>query len=186
MTMDVALPSTVDPEGRCFGIQVMRQAISANAFDLQPSTYFPAEQVEREQRSPAQLLAAIKTKHRDLDRRIDYLLGITELKPLAQADLPSPVRPEIGPIGTLSLVQEKAWMRICAQVDGWTGGNGVQYDTPRPFRIEDIGEGLPAADVQRTLDLFERMGLVVRVSIEGAPYYRRITERDLESAEAAP
>ena len=64
--------------------------------------------------------------------------------------------------------------------------NGGQYDTPRPFRIEDIGEGLPAADVQRALDLFERMGLVVRVSIEGAPYYRRITERDLESAEAAP
>ena len=41
------LAITVDPEGRCFGIQVMRQALSPNAFDLQPTTYFPSEQIER-------------------------------------------------------------------------------------------------------------------------------------------
>ena len=87
----------VDPEGVPFGLRVKRESIAAKSYNLQAATYFPPERVEREQRSPAQLLAGIKTKHRDLDRRIDYLLGVVELEPLALANLPSPVQSGIGP-----------------------------------------------------------------------------------------
>ncbi len=33
-------------------------------------------------------------------------------------------------------------------------------------------------DLERTLDLFERMGVVVRVIIDGAQYYRLVSERE--------
>ena len=114
------------------------------------------------------------------------LAALFLLKPLAQASLPPTVLLGIAPLGTLNQAQERVWKRICEQIDLCPGATGGQFDTPRPFRIEDVADGVALADVQRALDLFERMGLVVRVSIEGAPYCRRITERDLESAEAAP
>ncbi|MEJ5197600.1 MAG: hypothetical protein WHX53_01640, partial [Anaerolineae bacterium] len=96
------------------------------------------------------------------------------------------VLPDIGPVGALNRLQSELWQRICSQVDPWPDVQNRQYDAPRPFRIEDISGDLNMADVQRALDLFERMGLIVRISIEGAPYYRRVAEGDLESVEAAP
>ena len=34
------------------------------------------------------------------------------------------------------------------------------------------------ADLLRVIDLFERMGLIVRISINGSEYYRLVSERD--------
>lgn len=176
----------VDLVGAPFGVLVRRASIAARAYDLQPATYFPPERIERERRSSAQLLGDIKRKHTEMNRRLDYLLGMVELKPMAQTRLPPAVLPDIGPVGALNRLQSELWQRICSEVDPWPDAENRQYDAPRPFRIEDISRDLNMADVQRALDLFERMGLIVRVSIEGAPYYRRVAEGDLESVEAAP
>lgn len=176
----------VDLAGAPFGVLVRRASIAARAYDLQPATYFPPEHIERERRSSAQLLGDIKRKHTEMNRRLDYLLGMVELKPMAQTRLPPAVLPDIGLVGALNRLQSELWQRICSQVDPWPDAGNRQYDAPRPFRIEDISGDLNMADVQRALDLFERMGLIVRVSIEGAPYYRRVADGDLESVEAAP
>ncbi|MCS6841142.1 MAG: N-6 DNA methylase [Roseiflexaceae bacterium] len=176
----------VDLAGVPFGVLVKDTSIATKAYDLQLATYFPPERVEREGRSAAQLLGDIKRKHTDMSRRLDYLLGMVELKPIARTRLPPAVSPNLRPIGALNRLQSDLWQRITAQVDPWPDAGNRQYDTPRPFRIEDISGDLNMADVQRALELFERMGLIVRISIEGAPYYRRVVEEDLESQEESP
>lgn len=175
----------VDLGGAPFGVLVKNTSIATKAYDLQPATYFPPERVERERRSAAQLLGDIKRKHTDMSRRLDYLLGMVELKPIARTRLPPAVLPDLRPIGALNRLQSELWERIIAQVDPWPDAGNRQYDTPRPFRIEDISGDLNMADAQRALELFERMGLIVRISIEGAPYYRLVVAEDLESQEEA-
>ncbi|MEJ5198393.1 MAG: N-6 DNA methylase, partial [Anaerolineae bacterium] len=78
----------VDLAGAPFGVLVGRASIAAKAYDLQPATYFPPERIERERRSSAQLLGDIKRKHTEMNRRLDYLLGMVELKPMTQTRLP--------------------------------------------------------------------------------------------------
>lgn len=56
--------------------------------------------------------------------------------------------------------------------------------TPLPFQAGEIAKKIgniyPVADIQRTLELFERMTLIVRISYEGIPFYRLLTKADLE------
>jgi len=175
----------VDSNGNWFGVQVPAGEIVARDADLQPSTYFPVQVQPQALRSPAEILADIKKKHRQLDQHVDYLLGVAELRPLAGAQLPSPVVAHAQPIGALNQAQQIVWNRIESLVETFTPAQGEPYSVPRPFRIEDVSSGYPIADVQRTLELFERMGLIVRVTIGDAPYYQRVTERDVKSKEVA-
>jgi len=175
----------VDRNGTWFGIQVPIDEIRQRDLDLQPSIYFPVEVEPRELRSPARLMADIKTKQRELDQHVDYLLGIIEMRPLAGLRLP-PTLEEIQPVGTLSGVQKRVWERIQSRARTTAGPNGEPYATPQPFQIDEISDDLAVADVERALDLFERMGLIVRVNIEGAPYFRLVADRDLVEEEVHP
>jgi hypothetical protein len=174
----------LDVSGDWFGVQIPVKEIKARKSVLQPSDYFPKEIKPLVSRSPAELLADIKTSHQRLDRHIDYLLGITELRPLAQAQIPPPLFADAQPFGALNEVQQAVWQRMQSLVETYSSAGGDSVLTPKPFRAEDVGDAYPAADVQRALDLFERMGLIVRVSIGDAPYYRRVTEHDIVKVEA--
>ena len=52
--------------------------------------------------------------------------------------------------------------------------------TPVPFQLEDLDLPYALPDLERTVDLFERMGVVVKVSIKGSPYYRLVSARETE------
>lgn len=155
----------VNSRGECFGVRVPTNEIQKQNLDLQPDTYLPKEIQIQEQRVPAELLGDIKLRHVNLDERIDRLLGIVELRPLTGLTLPSPIRDDIAPFGTLTAIQRTVWQRVA--------------DMNAPFQMHQVTHNLPSADVQRALDLFERMGCLVRVSIDGIVKYRRIQERDL-------
>lgn len=177
----------VGTDGAWFGVAVpTEQILKTSTRDLQPSSYFPSEEQPQLLRSPAELLADIKTSHQELDQRLNFLLGLVEMKSLTGEHLPLPIARGVAPFCELSSTQQEAWRQIQALTDEVPLPDGEQYQTPRPFRIADISQDLPIADVQSALDLFERMGLILRVSIEGAPYYQHITENDLvtEGAEA--
>lgn len=177
----------VDVAGKWFGVQVPTTEIilKHNAI-LQPTEYFPKETVPQQLRTPAELLGNIKRKHQQLDRHIDYLLGIVELRPIATAKIPPEIVAGLQPFGTLNEIQQAVWNSIQLQIETHSPDTGEPYITPRLFRAEDIRGTYPAADVQRALELFERMGLIVRVTIDEAPYYRLVAQSDLVGMEVAP
>lgn len=170
----------MDRDGSWFGVQVPVAEIKAPTYDLQPSTYFPAEVTERERRSPAQLLGDIKTQQRELQGHIDYLLGLVEMRPIAAIHLPPAVEDMLQPMGTLAGLQRTLWERIKEYREPYSAEDGTERLTPIPFQPQQISDGPPSADVQRTLDLFERMGLIVQVTYEDAPYYRLVANRDMQ------
>jgi len=176
----------VDRDGSWFGVQVPVAEIEPPTYDLQPATYFPEEAAERERRSPAQLLGDIKTHQQQLQRHIDYLLGMVEMQPIAAIHLPPAVEDTVQPMGHLAGVQKIIWERIQQTREPLSAENRAERFTPTPFQLQQISDGLPSANVQRTLDLFERMGLIVRVAYEGAPYYRLVADRDLVKQEDKP
>lgn len=177
----------VDPAGKWFGVQVPTdEIILKHGALLQPTEYFPKEIAPQQQRSPADLLGNIKRKHQQLDRHIDYLLGIVELRPIATAKIPPEIAAGLQPFGTLNEIQQAVWDTIQLQVEVHSPAASETYIAPKPFRVEDIRGTYPAADAQRALELFECMGLIVRVTIDEAPYYRLVTQSDLVRMEAAP
>lgn len=169
-----------DVHGNWFGVAVPAEHILQDAnLDLQPSSYFPREEQPQTFKSPAELLKNIKESQRELERRINFLLGITEMKPVIGSLVPFPALDTATPFGELNEQQHKVWQRIQGFNETVSSSEGQAYLTPRPFQPEEVAQDLSPTDVQHALDLFERMGLIVRVSIEGAPYYRYITEQDL-------
>lgn len=172
----------VDNAGSWFGVGIAHQFIVEDRkLDLQPTSYFPAEREEEEVREPAEILAEITTKHRRLEDHINYLLGIVELTPIAQTEIP-PAVAMVQPIGPLSPIQEQIWAAIQQQTEPIAGTNFV---TATPFRLEDVGQGADRIEAENALTLFERMGLIVPISIDAAPYFRLLTSRDVGETEAA-
>ncbi|MCL4266664.1 MAG: N-6 DNA methylase [Anaerolineae bacterium] len=166
----------VDSQGIRFGVGVAPIHIrDEHQFDLTFDRYYPPDESEPTvQRSAAQILAEMRHKQQGLSHRLDYLLGIVEMRP-AHA-LPPPVV-DVMPFGALNRSQLLVWQRIVAmneEVDG--------VAVARPFRPEELAAGLNEAEVNQALVLFERMGLVVLVIIDGGQYYRRLTEQDLVTA----
>jgi SAM-dependent methyltransferase len=176
----------VDIEGTWFGVQMSVDEIEAPTYDLQPSTYFPVEAAERERRTPAQLLGDIKTNQGELQRHIDYLLGMMESRPIEAIQLPPTVEEAAQPLGSLTGIQETIWERIQQYCEELPIDEANQRLVPVPFQLEQLRGDLPVADLERTLDMFERMGLVVPVTYEGAPCYRLVANRDLVEPEEAP
>jgi len=172
----------VDNAGNWFGVGITHQFIVEDRkLDLQPTSYFPAEREEEEVREPAEILAEIKTNHRLLEDHINYLLGIVELTPIAQTEIP-PAVVVAQPIGPLSPIQAQIWAAIQQQTEPITDTKLV---TATPFRLEDVGQEADRIEVENALTLFERMGLIVPISIDGAPYFRLLTSRDVGETEAA-
>jgi hypothetical protein len=160
--------------GQCFGVAVDPKYIrDERDFDLTFDRYYlPDESQPTMDKSAAELLADMRQKQRELAGRLDYLLGVIEMR--STPAVPQAVV-EAAPIAPLNKRQQDIWQRI-SQMTETT--NGVV--TARPFRLEKLqAPTLDVADVEQAVALFERMGLIVSVAIDGAPYYRRVTERDV-------
>jgi predicted RNA methylase len=163
----------VDERGVHFGVGVDPATIrDERQFDLTFDRYYLSnEQETAAPQSAAEILGAMRQKQRGLTHKLDYLLGIVEMRP-AQALPPSLV--DAAPFGSLNQSQRLVWQRILEMSEGVNG-----TITARPFRPQELAAGLNEADVQQALTLLERMGVIVPVVIDGAPYYRRLTERDV-------
>jgi len=163
------------------GLVILLEEIEKKGFDLQPKSYLPTSTSVEEGHDPAVLLASIKGKQQQLHNHIDYLLGIIELRPLTTEKLPPPVRP-MEPFGNLSDAQKATWESIQGLVQCVPSDDAQSYETARHFRADDLERADTLAGIMRSLDLFERMGLIVKVNVEGGAFYRRVTDRDwLES-----
>lgn len=164
----------VDRAGSRFGVAVDPAYIrDERNFDLSFDHYYPLDKSQPAMdKSVAELLADMRQKQRELSRRLDYLLGVTEMR--STPALPQAVV-EAAPIAPLNKRQQDIWQQISEMTETT---NGVVM--ARPFRLENLETATSdIADVEQAVALFERMGLIVSVVIDGAPYYRRVTERDV-------
>jgi len=163
----------VDGAGAFFGVGVDPRYIQDDRqLDLTFDRYYPAAEQETSfDRSAAEILAAMRQKQNSMSRRLDYLLGIVEMRPTPE--LPSPIV-EMSPLGTLNQNQSLVWQRIQDTTEEIEG-----VVTGRPFRLDALTAGINEAEVEQALSLFELMGLIVPIVIDDAPYYRRVTQRDL-------
>jgi hypothetical protein len=175
---------TVDLNGNILGVFVSSSSISANKFLLQWETYWEKEPVLITTRTSADILGDIKRNQDKLASALDRLLSISEIQALAGSELPSRLKISEYPAENLKGVQQSIWKVVQTQTEQVNG-----YATPKPFQSDDIKahltEKVSVKDVQSTLELFERMGLIVAVSYEGVPYFRLPEERDWVAGEQA-
>ncbi len=166
-------------ESTVLGVYVSRQEIlNTKGAGLQTERHWIEKQEPVIVRSAAQILGDIKRKQNHLTATLDRLLSISEVQAIAGTELPPRSHLVEPPAGILQGLQKSIWEIVQSQTE-----QAQSYVTPSPFQADDIHEKLDGnisvMDVQRALELFERMGLIVAVSYEGAPYYRLPEERDL-------
>lgn len=167
------------------GIYVNRQEIlNSKNVELQSERYWVEKQQDVITRPTAEILGEIKKKQNRLTGILDQLLSISEIQALAGSELPPRLKMSEYPAENLKGVQQSIWNVIQTQTEQVNG-----YATSKPFQSDDIKvqltEKVSVKDVQSTLELFERMGLIVAVSYEGAPYFRLPEERDWVAGEQA-
>lgn len=163
------------------GTLITQEKIIENNFDLQWSNYKSEYSVTDRSRitlrSAAQILGDIKRNQNKLTSTLDRLLSISETQAAASAELPPRLQAIIPMQELLQGIQQSIWEIVLQQVE--PVGN---YSTPTAFQADDIHSKLTdnasVMDIQRTLEMFERMGLIVSVTYEGVPYYRLPNERD--------
>lgn len=168
-----------DLQGEIIGVGVLRESLlNTKSVDLQSEKYWVEKSAEFTTRPPAQILGDIKRNQNKLTSTLDRLLSISETQAVASAELPPRVQVIAPSQELMQGIQHSVWEIVLQQVE--PAGN---YNTPTAFQADDIHAKLTdnasVMDVQRTLELFERMGLIVSVTYEGVPYYRLPTERDI-------
>ncbi|MBV6452017.1 MAG: hypothetical protein MHPDNHAH_02766 [Anaerolineales bacterium] len=168
-----------DMQGEIIGVRVLQKSLlDTKSVELQGEKYWVEKSAEFTTRPPAQILGDIKRNQNKLTSSLDRLLSVSEIQQVASAELP-PRLQIIAPSQELMQgVQQSIWEIVLTQVEQLEN-----YATPTAFQADDIYSKLSDSgsviDVQRTLELFERMGLIVSVTYEGVPYYRLLTERDI-------
>lgn len=167
------------------GMYVNRQEIlNSKTVELQPERYWVEKQQAVVTRPTAEILGEIKKKQNRLTGILDQLLSISEIQALAGSELPPRLKMSQYPAENLKGVQQSIWKVVQTQIEQVNG-----FATPKPFQSDDIKaqltEKVSVKDVQSTLELFERMGLIVAVSYEGVPYFRLPEERDWVAGEQA-
>ncbi len=168
-----------DTQGDLIGLSVTHEAILATkGLELQWEKYWPERRATVEMRPAAQILGDIRRYQNRLTTTLDRLLSIAELQPVSVVELPPQWYRSDPPPGLLRGIQEAIWDHVQTHIEMFG-----EYQTPTPFQADDIhtalGDDVSVMDVQRTLELFERMGLIVAVTYEGGLYYRLLTERDV-------
>jgi hypothetical protein len=165
-------------QGDVLGISVSYEAIlSTKGRELQWENYWVSAPVAAETRPVAQILGDLKKRQNQLSTALDRLLSIAELQPVGVAEMPPRSHLSDPADGVLQGIQGEIWQHLRKQTDPV-----MDYQTPRPFQADDIqhviGGAVSVLDVQRTLELFEQMGLIVAVTYEGVLYYRLPTQAD--------
>lgn len=185
-------------DGRLLGVTVAHSVLRTQTYDLRPERYVKAPEEVAPAASPASLLASLRRNQREFQAHIDALLGRLDLAPLTEQTLPSPLLIQDGkavePFGVLSREQQTVWERVRKKVQTLREDK-ISYDAAVLFTPEEVNPGsdIDVSETTRlTLDLLERMGTIVPVTIadpntsEPVAFYRRVTERDLWRFEAEP
>jgi type I restriction enzyme M protein len=170
-------------DDRVLGVAIAPQKIIEQEYGLQPKDYIKSPCAERIIEPPAILLGRVRHAQHTFLEQVDGLLGRVELRPITGLQLPSPLEADVIPLRGLSQEQVWVWERICAISQQHESFNGL-------FTTEDFQDNQTAEmreTIRLTFDLFERMGVIVPVTIVDpqqketlqTTFYRRITERDL-------
>lgn len=173
---------------RLLGVAVQRDSIQEPVYDLRPERYVGKQQESRSTDSPAKLLANIYKNQQKLLQHIDSLFSRLELPPISdQEELPSRLI-EIEPFGTLSREQQEVWEQVRKETEPARNDHSDEYLTAvhfTPEKLSTISSEEVSDTTHLTLELLERMGVIVHVTIadpntsEPVALYRRVTERDL-------
>jgi hypothetical protein len=160
------------------GYYISRQEIlKSKNVELQPEKYWAEKQKVVVTRLTAQILGDIKRNQNKLTSTLDRLLSISETQAVASAELPPRVQVITPSQDLMQGIQQFVWEIVLQQLEP-----AGDHETPIAFQADDIhsklGDNASVMDVQRTLELFERMGLIVAVTYESVPYYRLPNERD--------
>jgi tRNA1(Val) A37 N6-methylase TrmN6 len=162
---------------RVFATLLSRSAIVANE-NLQPARFLPEPEAPPLEH-PASVIAKIRKNQNKLSNRIDTILGI-----LGNTSKQTPDRDQAYPIPDwiiemLDEQQKALWQAIAArQVDA----------RPAHFNTKDLlawkaelGEGVSYsdADALMQLELFTRLGLIMKVRNQGENLYRCLTNQDV-------
>lgn len=174
---------------RLLGVAVPSTTIQNQAYDLRPERYVGTQIESSSLQSPSTILARIHRNQQLLAQRIDSLFGRLELPPVATQKLPSPIfEPEFKLLEKLNPEQTKIWNKVREKTEQITDNERDNYETAAHFTLEDLNAANTedVADATRqTIDLLERMGVIVPVTIADPKtndpifFYRRVTERDL-------
>jgi type I restriction enzyme M protein len=180
----------VTADGRLLGATMPPEQLRQRSYDLRPDQYVKRPETARQIESPALFLGNIWQNQRKLGKHIDGLLGRLELPPIASEKLPSPLLTEqdkaIEPFGMFSDAQRDVWKRVPKQVKRVKHGQ-TSYVTAAlftPANVEPSGASEASEDTRATLDLLERMGVIIPVTVadpntgELMAFFRRVTERD--------
>ncbi|MGG6239655.1 HsdM family class I SAM-dependent methyltransferase [Nodosilinea sp. AN01ver1] len=180
---------TLGESPRLIGACVSTSDIEQQAYDLRPERYVVKPTESQILASPSTLLGQIYANQLKLAKRIDNLFGHLELPPIATQQLPSPLlEDEELPLVTQFNEEQKAiWTKVCERTGPAHSDEADNYETATLFTPQDISRdnAEDMAEAKRTLDLMERMGLIVPVTItetqsdESSFFYRRVTQRDL-------
>jgi len=169
----------LDENGEIVGVQVAQKAVlDTKGGELQSERYWVEKRSTAVPRSAAQILGDIKRNQNKLTSTLDRLLSISETQAVANGEFPPHVKVIVPSQDLVQGIQQSVMEIVLKQVE-----QSGDYETPTPFQADDIhsklGDNASVMDVQRTLELFERMGLIVSVTYEGVPYYRLPIERDI-------
>jgi type I restriction enzyme M protein len=180
----------ISADGRLLGATMPRERLRQRSYDLRPDQYVKRQESARQVEASAILLGHMWQNQRQLGKRIDGLLGRLELAPIASEKLPSPLLTEhdkaIEPCGVFSDEQRDVWKRGLKQVERVKNGK-TSYVTAAlftPADVEPSGALEASENTLATLDLLERRGVIIPVTIadpntgELMMFYRRVTERD--------
>ena len=181
----------ISVDGRLLGVTVSSEELCQHAYDLRPDQYVQTREESRTVESPALLLGAIRHNQSQLLQRIDSLLGRLELTSIAGQQLPSARLQEDGkrvePFGVLSQEQRAVWKQVRKKIKKLQhdGGSREIATLFTPADVEADGALEVSEGTRSTLDLLERMGLIVPVTVadpssrESVAFYRLVTERDV-------
>jgi hypothetical protein len=152
------------------------EAISreTSEFDLRPQSYLRRVTLADPLESPADLLRQVRQNQQEVAGHLDALLAALE-RPSESVLTAPPVMsdPKVPPfLGLPSALQIAIWRKIGEQVKLEEGVQTPVYFTARQVQPDRAD----LRQVERNLELFRRMGLIMRVSIEGQPCYRRLRQ----------
>ncbi len=172
---------------KLFGVAVQTSTIQEPTYDLRPEQYIKTQEESRSTDSPAVLLTKIYRNQIELAQRINTLFGRLELPPITGQPLPPP----LAGIDPFAIPQDSyqmtVWKKIQEKIDEFSSEEHGTYEIATHFTPAEVTEdnsGQVSKETQATLDLFERMGIIVPVAIavpnakEPLPYYRRVTQQD--------
>jgi hypothetical protein len=180
----------LDESGRFLGASAFGSSIEAKKYDLRPENYVKTIEEERPLQSPASLLAEIRKNQKELITRIDNLLGHLDVPPIAKEKIPPSIwsdgKENIQAFGMLSEDQKKIWQIISSKQQKFDDQDET-YMIPTHFSLDDIKAEVNQESIDslnNTLELFEKMGLIIPVNLktsesdEVLSYYRLVCEKD--------